>query len=176
MTEESVSRLQSRGLSMMSLWCVGLSIACVTQPPAASAAAAKPQEEAIPAESESAATGQGTESTQLPSALLLVEAVAAQVASRWKTEAAIAQEVVLSVRFRVDGMSAVVLGNELGGQVITGLEGANSPVDMVVELSMEDANAIANAGSDLHAVKAAGTIKTDNDQGLDRFLQFIDDV
>lgn len=127
-------------------------------PPSAEASAPPPQD---PAE-ESAA----------PSKQKLAEAVAAQVAATWDTEKAAKEQVELTLRLRVEAMSAVVVGKGDGAYTLTGIDAVNTKPDVVVDLSREDAAALAEGETGLRQLKEAGKVQTDNDQGLDLFLSY----
>lgn len=107
-----------------------------------------------------------------PSKLKLAEAVAAQIAATWATEHAAKEKVELTLRIRVDDMSAVVVGKGDGAYTLTGIEAVNTKPDVVIDIAREDAEALAEGGVSLKQLKEAGKVKTDNDQGLDFFLAY----
>lgn len=106
--------------------------------------------------------------------LSLAEAVAAQVAARWATERAAKEKVEVTLRIRVGDMSAVVVGKGDGAYTLTGKDAVNTKPDVVIDLAPEDAKAIAEGASTLKALKAAGKVKSDNEQGLEWFLGYLD--
>ncbi len=149
------------------LWALG----CASSPPPAEA----PTETAAASESEEESQEIRPEASATPSSLQLVEATAAQIASRWKTEKAIEDGQVLSVRLKLDGKSAIVLGDKNGGRVLTGMDAVNHKTDVLVEITKESADAIAEGGSTIHDVYKTGALVIDNASGFELFLGYIDD-
>ncbi len=105
----------------------------------------------------------------------LAEAVAAELAASWVTERAAKEQVELTVRIRVGDKSAAVVGKGDGAFTLTGADAVNTKPDVVIELTLEDADAVAEGGSSLKELTAAGKVKTDNDQGLEFFLKYVDE-
>lgn len=112
------------------------------------------------------------EESAAPSEQKLAEAVAAQLAATWNSEKAAQEKVEFTLRIRVDDMSAVVVGKGDGAHTLTGIDAVNTKPDVVLDLSREDAGALAEGGTTLKQLKEAGKAKTDNDQGLDFFLSY----
>jgi hypothetical protein len=141
--------------------------ACASSPPPAAAPAAEASAEPAPPPQDPA------EESAAPSELHLVQAAANQIASGWFTEKAAKEKVELALKIRVDDMSAVVVGKGDGAFTLTGVEAVNTKPDVVIELSREDADALAEGGASLKSLKAAGKVKSDNDQGLDFFISYM---
>ena len=103
----------------------------------------------------------------------MAQAAAAQLASSWATEKAAKEKVELALKVRVDDMSAVVVGKGDGAYTLTGVEAVNTKPDVTIDLSREDADALAQGGSSLKSLKEAGKVKSDNEQGLDFFITYL---
>lgn len=146
------------GGAVFSVGCAGSAKEAETAPSADAAPEAPAQE---PAE-ESAA----------PSEQKLAEAVAAQLAATWNSEKAAQEQVEFTLRIRVDDMSAVVVGKGDGAHTLTGIDAVNTKPDVVLDLSREDAGALAEGATTLEQLKEAGKAKTDNEQGLEFFLSY----
>jgi hypothetical protein len=106
--------------------------------------------------------------------LSLAEGVAAQVAAGWATERAAKEKVELVVRIRVGDKSAVVVGKGDGAYTLTGKDAVNTKPDVTLDLTAEDAKAIAEGTTTMKALRAGGKLKSDNEQGLDWFLSYVD--
>jgi hypothetical protein len=129
-----------------------------------------------PAESPGADSTEATaEPNADPSALTLANAVATQIASRWNTEKAAAAEEDLTLRVKVDGMSAIVVGNREGAHTLTGSDAVNTEPDVLVEMDKEAANLIAEGRATLHSVHSEDKLTTTNEPGLARFLEYLDE-
>jgi len=107
-----------------------------------------------------------------PTKQKLAEAAAAQIVATWDTEKAAKEKVELTLRVRVDDMSAAVAGKGDGAYTLTGVEAVNTKPDVVIDLAREDAEVLAEGGTSLKQLKEAGKVKTDNEQGLDFFLSY----
>jgi len=112
------------------------------------------------------------EPSAAPTKQKLAEAVAAQVAATWNAEKAAKEKVELTLKIKVEDMSALVVGKGDGAYTLTGKDAVNTKPDVGIDLSREDADALAEGGSSLKALKDAGKVKTDNEQGLDFFLTY----
>lgn len=136
-------------------------------------ASSSQEAEAPPSSEASASPAQDpAEESAAPSKQKLAEAVAAQVAATWDAEKAAKEKVELTLRVRVEAMSAVVVGKGDGAHTLTGIDAVNTKPDVVVDLSREDAEALAEGQTGLRQLKEAGKAQTDNDQGLDFFLSY----
>lgn len=106
------------------------------------------------------------------SSLDLVTATAEQLASRWDAAMAAEQQVELSIRVKIEGKSAMVVGSAQGARVLTGGDAVNTVADVTLEIARADAEALVAGHRQLKELKKQGKVQTDNEQGLDWFLQF----
>lgn len=105
-------------------------------------------------------------------ALSTVEELAQKVSGSWDVEKAKAEEAMLSLKVRVDQKSAmVVAGGEV--KVVLGAEAATSSADVTVDVPYEKAREIVEGKATFKGSIDAFTV--DNQQGLQRFLQFVKD-
>lgn len=128
-----------------------------------------------PSAAEASAESSGAGADAAASSLQLVQAAAQTEAARWSADRARAKEQELSLKLVVEGKSAIIVGQGDGSHVLTGVDAVNATPDIVVELSKEDANAIANGESTLKKLNAAGRVQTNNEQGLELFFEFLDE-
>jgi len=152
-------------VSALGLLACGGTAAPAEAPPSA-AASAEPSKAPPPQDP--------AEESVAPDKQSLAQGAAAQIASHWATERAAKEKIELAVRIRVEDMSAVVVGKGDGAYTLTGVDAVNTKPDVVVDLTQEQAKAIAEGTATLKGLRAAGQVKTDNEQGLDWFLGYID--
>lgn len=143
--------------------------ACASSPPPAASPTPAAEASATPAPPPQ----DPAEESAAPTELHLAQAAAAQLASSWATEKAAKEKVELALKVRVDDMSAVVVGKGDGAYTLTGVEAVNTKPDVTIDLSREDADALAQGGSSLKSLKEAGKVKSDNEQGLDFFITYL---
>ncbi len=143
-----------------------LGAGCTASPPASSPTAGEgsPEEES---------PALRPEASMAPSSLRLVEALATKVASKWKTEQAIEDEISLFVRFRLEGKSAAVKAGAQGAYAVVGSEAATTHADVTVDIAHVDADAIAQGDASLFSVKESGNLTIDNPDGFDLFLNYL---